>query len=100
MCRNIRMRYKNIQQNGVAKAKPENTSVHVCVTKVFRFFNNITVPEVFIRQPSLFLMITQAARGAGERKELLVYFFSSSSFCSGLFTLGRQERGTVVPCGF
>ena len=44
MCRNIRMRHENIQQNGVAKAKPENTSVHVCAAKVFRFFNNIIVP--------------------------------------------------------
>ena len=30
------MRHENIQQNGVAKTKPENTSVHVCAAKVFR----------------------------------------------------------------
>ena len=30
------MRHENIQQNGVAKTKHENTSVHVFVPKVFR----------------------------------------------------------------
>ena len=30
------MRYENVRQNGVAKKKPENMSVHACVTKVLR----------------------------------------------------------------
>ena len=73
MCRNIRMRHENIQQNGVAKAKPAHQSTFAWR----RYFDSLIILQcqVFIRQPSLFLMIMQAARGAGARKALFVFFF-------------------------